>query len=326
MLLTRNGWTSRFALILIGCAAGLLAAEGVCRLWVPRLDFENLKVKNWPNPEIFRPSSILPFELAPNIPHFSNSLGMRDKERAIAKPAKTSRIIFLGDSIAMYGHFIDMMDQRLGRLFPGLYEVWNCSVGGFGIRDYAVMMLEKIPRYKPDLVVVAFCLNDLDATPVMYYDTKGQLNCYWPIPGIPTALDFWLYKHSYAYRRYLEARAKLRANDPPWDAIATGEKSLSIMERESARMGAPLRAVVFPWLKPDAEWSADERRSYRNITALLKGRRIPYLDLLKTYPSARRRDFRRDPEDPIHTNEAGDRLAAAAILRFLGEQGFVPRK
>jgi lysophospholipase L1-like esterase len=314
----------RLAMLIFSSVLALFMLELGCRILVPRLKFENLKMANWPNHEIFQPSDVLPFELAPNIPNFSNSLGMRDRERTIDKPKGVIRVVFLGDSIAMYGRFTDLLEQRLGRMFPGMYEIWNCSVGGYGIRDYAIQMRKRISRYKPDLVIVAFCLNDLDSTPVMYYDTQGNLNCYLPIPGIPTALDFWLYKRSWAYRRWLEILARRDPGLRDSGSVPEGEKALLIIETEAARMGAPFRAVVFPALKPESEWTKREMDGYVNITGLLKKHRIPYLDLSEAFPPDHRSALRRRPDDVIHTNDAGDRLAADAILKFLREQGFVP--
>jgi lysophospholipase L1-like esterase len=318
-------WLKRLALLAFGCVLAALTLELACRAFIPRLRFENLKVRNYPLIEVFQPSSVLPFELAPNIPNFSNSLGMRDKQRTIEKSKGVYRVIFLGDSITMYGHFTELIEERLGRLFPGIYEVWNCSVGGYGIRDYAIQMREIIPRYRPDLIIVAFCLNDLAPTPVMYYDTKGNLNCYLPVPGMPTALDFWLYKHSSAYRRWLEILVKYRPALADATSVEEGEKALTVIERETARMGVPFRAVVFPWLKPESEWTKQEMAGYVGITGLLKKHHIPYLDLSEAFPSGRRSTLRRTPEDPIHVNAAGDRLASQAILRFLQTQNLVGR-
>jgi lysophospholipase L1-like esterase len=95
----------------------------------------------------------------------SNSLGFRDVEHAVAKPAGVYRIVVLGDSIAMGLHvdrtediFPRVLERELNR--HGLAaEVINLAVSGYNTQQEVEMLEEKGLRYRPDLVLLAYTLS-----------------------------------------------------------------------------------------------------------------------------------------------------------------------
>ena len=102
-------------------------------------------------------------------PHMSyaveiNSRGLRDREHPHAKPDGVFRIALLGDSLAWgWGvdnglAFADLVEQELG---PEV-EVINLGVPGYST-DQEIWTLEREGRrYDPDLVLLAFILNDVE--------------------------------------------------------------------------------------------------------------------------------------------------------------------
>lgn len=95
----------------------------------------------------------------------SNSLGFRDREHAVAKPAGVYRIVVLGDSIAAGLHV-----ERNEDVFPPILEqvlvqgglraeVINLAVSGYNTQQEVEMLRDKGLQYHPDLVVVAYTMS-----------------------------------------------------------------------------------------------------------------------------------------------------------------------
>jgi lysophospholipase L1-like esterase len=96
-----------------------------------------------------------------------NSLGFRDDELAPQKAEGEYRILVLGDSIT-WGDYIDAEEvyveraqQHLRAALPGRkIEVINAGVGDVGLAEEIAILEERGLGVSPDLVVVAFYLND----------------------------------------------------------------------------------------------------------------------------------------------------------------------
>ena len=187
----RKGFLCIFYIIVVFLTC-LAAVELYCRV-KGIYSLPNFRQQDFGNNDIFATSNFLPFELAPNIPGFSNSLGMRDKEYDIEKPKGIYRIIVLGDSITMYGHYTDYLEDLLNKDFGNKIEVWNCSIGGHGIKDYYHNLKYRCLTYHPDMVIIGFCLNDFSLTAIMFRNKNGKLLCYRPFRLLKGEFDNWLY-------------------------------------------------------------------------------------------------------------------------------------
>jgi len=100
-----------------------------------------------------------------------NDYGARDFPFEVTKPAGTFRIVVLGDSIA-FGYCNDHEALAIKDTFPKVLErslrerlgpriqVLNLSVSGYDTVQEAEMLARKGIPLAPDLVVVAYCLND----------------------------------------------------------------------------------------------------------------------------------------------------------------------
>lgn len=105
------------------------------------------------------------YGLNPNHPDISQQ-GTRDDEAPVPKPAGTFRVLVLGDSLA-YASSIPR-----GRTFPdrleallrdelGAADVVNAGVSGYTAYNELQYYLAKGREFDADLVVVAFCMNDV---------------------------------------------------------------------------------------------------------------------------------------------------------------------
>ncbi|MBU1909947.1 MAG: SGNH/GDSL hydrolase family protein, partial [Verrucomicrobia bacterium] len=96
----------------------------------------------------------------------SNRLGFRDRDHPVQKPAGTFRILVLGDSITMGLELERTEDiftfvlERALREKGYAADVLNFGVSGYNTQQEVEMLADKGLAFQPDLVVLAYCLND----------------------------------------------------------------------------------------------------------------------------------------------------------------------
>ena len=117
------------------------------------------------------------YELNPNHPDIS-SQGTRDDAVVIPKPPGTLRILVLGDSIA-YGAtfprnetFPNRMERELRSEF-GSVDVINSAVMGYSPYNELQYYLTRGKTFEADIVVVAFCMNDIVNPRLHWGDAPG---------------------------------------------------------------------------------------------------------------------------------------------------------
>lgn len=95
-----------------------------------------------------------------------NSLGFRGPEIAVPKPAGTTRILFLGDSITLGGRlpedetFVRRIGKALEAARTTRYEVVNAGVGDVGLYEEEDTLMNQGLKVQPDVVVLCWYLND----------------------------------------------------------------------------------------------------------------------------------------------------------------------
>ena len=95
-----------------------------------------------------------------------NRDGLRDRRHAEETPEGIERIAFLGDSVT-FGHGLEPSEaypQRLQAAFDRAgraAEVFNVGLWGWTARQQRIAYERILRRYRPDIVVVALCLNDI---------------------------------------------------------------------------------------------------------------------------------------------------------------------
>lgn len=107
------------------------------------------------------------FGSAGRIEYEINSLGLRGPLPPVEKGAGVYRVICLGDSFT-FGEGVkegDTWPRQLERLLasrmPGRrVEVINAGVQACDTKDAAALYLLKLAAYRPDVVILGFCLND----------------------------------------------------------------------------------------------------------------------------------------------------------------------
>jgi len=110
--------------------------------------------------------------------------GLRDRVFAIPKPPGTWRVLVLGDSIA-YGVGVDppqtfakVLERRLARPGPRV-EVVDAGVMGYTAYNEMEYYLARGRDFQPDVVVVAFCMNDVADPELHWSGTRRE------VPDVP---------------------------------------------------------------------------------------------------------------------------------------------
>lgn len=141
-----------------------------------------------------------------------NSRGWRDADHPLARPDGITRIMVLGDSVAFgYGvqleeMFSRVLERELNQEGPGRYEV--ITLGGAAGNTYFQKraVRDNLSIYKPDLVILAFNLNDI-VPPEAFKGTDGPSNR-WSISRsvlrLRRALDGTLRNRSHMYFLFRE--------------------------------------------------------------------------------------------------------------------------
>jgi lysophospholipase L1-like esterase len=162
----------RLALMLLSVLVALLAAEALVRVAgvAPKVyairkgRFQlshNPRIGYEPAPLVYNGQELSFYDYL----GASNSLGYRDREHSLAKPAGTYRIVVIGDSVAAGLHvernediFAPLLEQQLNR--AGLHaEVINLAVSGYNTQQEVETLRDKGLAYHPDLVLLAYTMS-----------------------------------------------------------------------------------------------------------------------------------------------------------------------
>ena len=182
------------------------------------------------------------------------------------------RVVMLGDSIAAIGYTQNAMEERLaGRPL----EFWNAGVYGYSTAQEFNYYRRFVRPLKPDLVLLHFCLNDFDGTPVILKDSQDGNVVITPYLG-REHYNPWLFRNSVLYRLFLAARIAVGGRVGVKTDMRTHLEALRQMGKED---GFRLQVVVYPILEHPERWSANFTEQHRAILEILTEMGIPYVDL-----------------------------------------------
>jgi hypothetical protein len=263
----------------------------------------------------------------------TNSLGYRDIERAVEKPAGVRRVVSLGDSFA-WGASIEYDDTYAQRVERALnrrpaerWEVVQLARPGMGTVEQADQLEEEGFAYHPDVVVLGFVLNDsedensaearraheweetrkerqerraggrlLDRSALLRF-VRGRLEA------------------TVQNRRRLAAyRSQFAPDYPGWVAC---QAALRRMAAACRARNVPFLVVVFPLFADPF----DERYPFADIHGLVartaQEAGATVLDLLPAYRGLRSDLLVVDGANDEHPNEIAHRIAARELVKAL---------
>jgi lysophospholipase L1-like esterase len=173
-----------FVFGLLTTIVGLLVAVGIMEVYVRMMhtDGSNFDIEMWRYARELKQVSTIEgggHEHVPGgsglfmgVPVLINSVGWRDDEYPVEKTEGVPRIMMLGDSLAFgWGAAPeDVTSYRLETLLNNQaggrkYEVLNTGIGNTNTAMQTAVFLNKYYRYKPDIVVLNYFINDAEITP-----------------------------------------------------------------------------------------------------------------------------------------------------------------
>ena len=280
----------------------------------------------------------------------NNSDGLRD--RPVEPKNGRFRLLFLGDSVIFSGRNVD--DTLVGYLRSALEQdptvapisVLNAGIPGYTNWQELIFLKKHGLKFKPDLVGVEFCLNDLPKVLHEFHIQDGRIvpTPWYVTPEVKATAKGWLIRllrKSYllmwmrynvrlvgrtadwavsrGYKFDYRPDLHLAWKDDRWPAIETQLREMAELGRQH---GFSVFLVAFPisdqyredYLSRDPDYVLKPQRKLKEICGRLG---IPFYDL---YPELQPSMF----TDEIHMTRPGRQLAGRKIAAFLKQQKLVP--
>lgn len=320
----------RIALLVTSTLLTLLFAELVCRLLPSTKNEAARDALPWFRTDFFRVvDDPRGYDIRPNASAQINSLGMRGPERTATKPPMTFRVWVVGDSIAFGSgvnhieNFSAVLEKRLRkkRLGPRI-EVLNSGVAGYNTRQELCTIQLQRELYDPDLVVLTWCPNDVQVTPVIFKE-GDDFRAY--RPGASELLfGGKLFEHSALYRHVAALWVGVSANDD--GDLEDNFAALTEIGDTLEAAKVPLLVVLFPYLAPGPERYPPRLKALRDrAKETLAASNVPYIDLLEEWANRSFEELRipNDRSDIVHPNAIGHEDVAARIEAWILEHGLI---
>lgn len=280
---------------------------------------------------VYEPDPLLAFRLRPGArgaingnPVVVNSMGLRERELSLAKPAGEIRILCVGDSNT-FGYCVSpelAWPRQLEALLQAQHtgkaiRVINAGVPGYTFLQGYLLLREVGLRYHPDLVI-AGPLHDLHAM-----DWKGE---HYEILSVSTAAPPLLFPLQVDLARlhlYNVLREEIRRARIAWGSGHEGAEGADLLKsreqqaalrghfeerfiEECSRLGLPLVMTepVEPWVRvPPGSRMAVARSPVQRLLS-----------------DPERYCF---PADRVHLNGEGNRIVATVLARFIEDHHFL---
>jgi lysophospholipase L1-like esterase len=327
-------------LVVGSVVATLLVLEVTFRLAhvsVGTVQINRATVRKSPNPRLrfeLRPDSTVEAEVEYRI----NAEGLRGPPLAVEKAEGVRRVAVLGDSVA-FGYWVaeeDAFPRQLEGMLNAVrdggprVEVLNFGVPGYNLDQEIETLRSRVLAFAPDVVVVAFCLNDLEG--IFSYElglVQDRSARRRSLPGrlreglLSRSVFFaWVeYRLAEADARRGFVRARNPSSAPLYELAVSQQKKVllgkfAVLHAIVDSHGIAGLVVVFPAF--DGDWDRYPHRDlHRVVVEATEESGLLSLDLLGCYSAYFFRDVR---VDVVHPNPMGHRVAAHAIRDVLCER------
>ena len=240
-------------------------------------------------------------EVKDGVPLEINSAGFRGAEMPVERRPGVRRVAVVGDSVTFAEAVPNertFAAQAANRLGAG-WEVFNFGVTGYNSDQERIVLDRRVLPYAPDLVVIAYCMNDVTPT-----DGLGAL-C---MASHPSSWGRRLHSQVVTYVSDQVARRRSWKNRS-FDRPAKLFERLAMLTK-----GGPMRALVvlFPQLdEANTGWNRPEE--YDKARGLAESAGLEVLDLrqeIEKVPAASRGSLFLDR---THLSPAGHDLVAGLL-------------
>lgn len=325
----RRHWLRRLAVLSFTVALGLMGLELAVRILFAR-DGMHFGIEMWKyTTRIKERASVaeMGHQHQPGARAFLmgapveiNSHGLRDREHEWTKPRGTYRILVLGDSITFgWGvraedTFARQLEADLNARFAGrpTVEVINSGVGNYNTRQEVSYYRERGHDYTPDLVILAFFINDAEPIRIpprhpLALHSQAYVLFNSSVQGVLRGLGVWPNWRDY-YRG-------LYADDAPGWQDCRG--ALDELFRLTRDQGADTLVAIIPELHvlgEDYPFADCEQK----VVAEAADAGVRYVDLRPALASEVPESLWVSPGD-AHPNARGHRLIADGLLPVVDE-------
>ncbi len=286
------------------------------------------KLEDWPFPKLsdkyhIVASDTLGFELVSNAntPEYSfntNSLGMLDKEYSLEKKDSVYRIICVGDSTTSFPgkmtfpHFLEQLLFRETK--DKNFEVWKAGVPGYNLIQNCKAIRKKWINYDPDLVILGFCLNDFDTTPIITFE-ENMVVAYFSDREIASLANSFLLRFSALYRAVFEIFMKFKSDSLYGLEAHTKEliKIKSVLEENNI----PFVLAIIPFAAEYNDYPKRFKYHYNIIKYVCEHSGIKYLDFVKAFEGSSPEKLAFSSADHVHLNKKGNTAIANKLFNYL---------
>jgi hypothetical protein len=331
---------SRLATLLLaggGCGAALLAGEVLIRATdaAPQVAHfqsgqfqlsrnERIGWEPIPNPESTGDSQEPRWSEAQR-----NSMGYRDYEHSLAKVPGMYRIAVLGDSVVKgFGvpdherTYSSVLEARL-RASGIRCEVMNFAVEGYNTQQEVETLEDRGLRYAPDLVILAYVLNDRSwPAHDLYRLMLEQERRTGRVSG--TRLSPLLARSAlYRFLRFrvFEQLGGEARRDPRIERLVamvegdTVELYMGVLRDLKAKHGFDVMVVVFPYLRFESGYSFRNEHSWVAAAAVKNG--LNHLDLFEDFVRCAQESQAPIAQDIVHPTAVGLECAARSTAEYV---------
>jgi len=259
----------------------------------------------------------------------TNKLGFRDYEHNEKRALGVYRILVLGDSITAGLGLSTYKDTFCGQLENVLEktEVFNFGVSGYNTQQEVEIFKEKGLKYSPDLVIVAYCLNDRERDDgdilltLLEMEENNNQKKISLVRNHPWLLKSALYRFI-KYKIILAFRKnKLKGKQSAYyKALAedTVEEYFSELADIAKKNNFKVLVVVFPLFEDLINYKYLKEHSY--IKEICEKEKFYYLDLLSVFKEDLKGGENKLAIDIYHPSVLGHRLAGEVIAGYVEKE------
>jgi lysophospholipase L1-like esterase len=265
-------------------------------------------------------------------PGKSNSLGFRDEEHSVKKRPGEKRVIVLGDSIVA-GLWIEedrhtlpvLLEEQLNT-FDSTVEVMNFGVLGYNTQQEVETLIDKGLAFKPDLVVLNYCLNDRRQDDGGVYHhlleeerSKRTLNTLTLTPLSRRSALFRWFRFVVLPALGIDSKPFQNRN-PEIFGVDTVEPYLNKLAELSRQHEFGVLVTMFPDFRfVDRQIDVyEDGAEHRRIKEVVLHNGMPFLDLLPVFLACKEKNPTEYlASDRYHPKLPGNRCAAQGIAEYI---------
>jgi lysophospholipase L1-like esterase len=250
----------------------------------------------------------------------TNSDGFRDDEYPTQKSDKR-RIVFLGDSLTLgWGvgkeeTFEHILEQKLDVKTPT--EIINLGVGNYNTTQEVNLFIDKGAKYKPDLVVLFYFINDAEPLPrKSRFPSLGYFRFttfYWSrIKALQARLS-----NGSSYKDYYSAL--YQEGSEGWEQSKSALLQLKELSREHK---FDLKVIILPELHELVDYAFE--REHALLAEFMNQNGIEHLDLAPFFQDQNKPYSLWVSMDDAHPNALAHGLIAKYALDFISGEARNP--